>query len=62
MGVEGEKVTDPEGIRPALERAVKATRGGKPYLVDVVISREGGGADSEWHQKFSLASTRNSRV
>ena len=62
MGVKGEKVIDPIGIKPALQRAVKTTREGKPYLVDVVISNEGEGAESMWHQKFSLASTRNRKV
>ena len=62
MGVGGETVTDPGKIKPALERAVKATRKGEPYLVDVVISREGEGAESKWHQEFSLASTRTRKV
>lgn len=62
MGVKGEKVIDPMEIYPALQRAVKTTREGKPYLVDVVISNEGEGAESSWHQKFSLASTRNRKV
>ncbi len=62
MGVKGEKIIDPMEIKPALQRAVKTTREGKPYLVDVVISNEGEGAESSWHQKFSLASTRNRKV
>jgi len=37
MGGYGEKVTDPEQIRPALERARDS---GKPAIVDVVIDRE----------------------
>jgi benzoylformate decarboxylase len=62
MGVKGEQVINPAEIKPALERAAKSTREGKPYLVDVLIAREGKGADSSWHQEFSLASTRNEKV
>lgn len=62
LGVEGERVTDPAAIKTAMERAVKATREGKPYLVDVAIAKEGPGAKSDWHQKFSLASARKRRV
>jgi thiamine pyrophosphate-dependent acetolactate synthase large subunit-like protein len=61
MGVKGERVTEPGQIKPALERAVQATREGKPYLVDVVAP-EGEGAESSWHQKFSLAATRKRKV
>ncbi|HWP60428.1 MAG TPA: thiamine pyrophosphate-binding protein [Candidatus Acidoferrales bacterium] len=38
FGIYGEgPVTDPDQIRPALDRAVKVVRDGKPALVDVVI-------------------------
>jgi acetolactate synthase-1/2/3 large subunit len=36
-GAEGERVEEPKEIRPALERAFKSE---KPYVLDVVISRE----------------------
>jgi benzoylformate decarboxylase len=62
MGVSGELVTRPEEIKPALQRAVKMTRNGKPYLVDVVISKVGAGSESSWYQKFSLAATRDRKV
>ena len=35
---------------------------GKPYLVEAVISRVGGGAESTWHESFNLASTRRRQV
>jgi len=37
FGAEGERVEEPKAIRPALERAFKSD---KPYVLDVVISRE----------------------
>ena len=46
----------------ALERGVGATREGRPYVVDVETARYGGGADSDWHQKFSLADKRMKNV
>ena len=63
QGVRGEKVTEPGGIKAALKRGLQATAEGTPYLVDVVIARVGAGAESTWHQKFSLASlTRRKMV
>jgi len=63
MGVKGKRVVKPEDSKPALERAVGETKAGKPYLVDVIISTWGDGAgSSSWHQKFSLAATRERRV
>lgn len=55
QGIRGEKVTAAGDIQGALKRGIKATRDGNPYLVEVVIARVGGGAESTWHQKFSLA-------
>ncbi len=62
QGVAGEKVNDSSELEAALERGVEATREGRPYVVDVETSRYGGGADSEWHQKFSLAEKRTKSV
>ena len=33
-----------------------------PYLIDAVIGRHGGGAESTWHQKYSLADERKRNV
>ena len=44
------------------KRGIAATRDGKPYLVEVVISRYGGGAESTWYEKFNLAEKRKRRV
>jgi thiamine pyrophosphate-dependent acetolactate synthase large subunit-like protein len=62
QGVRGEKVTEPGEIKAALARGIKATRDGRPYLVEIVISRVGGGAESTWHQKFNLAAQRSRMV
>ena len=58
QGVAGEKVNESSELAAALERGVGATREGRPYVVDVETARYGGGADSDWHQKFSLADKR----
>jgi acetolactate synthase-1/2/3 large subunit len=59
QGVAGEQVTKGAGLEAALKRGVKAARDGKPYLIDVVISCYGGGAESTWYEKFSLAEKRS---
>ena len=62
QGVAGEKVNESSELAGALRRGVDATREGRPYVVDVETARYGGGADSEWHQKFSLADKRTKDV
>ena len=62
QGVAGEKVNEASELEAALKRGVDATREGRPYVVDVETSRYGGGADSEWHQHFSLAEKRTKSV
>jgi thiamine pyrophosphate-dependent acetolactate synthase large subunit-like protein len=58
QGVRGERVTKGADLDAALARGVKATREGKPYLLEVEIARYGGGASSTWFEKFSLAEKR----
>jgi benzoylformate decarboxylase len=62
QGVAGEKVERADQLEGALQRGIRATRDGKPYLVDAVIARYGGGAESTWHEKFNLAERRKRRV
>lgn len=62
QGVSGERVTAGSDLRPALQRGIAATRDGRPYLVEVVIARYGGGAESTWHESFNLAARRNRPV
>jgi thiamine pyrophosphate-dependent acetolactate synthase large subunit-like protein len=49
QGVGGERVTEPEDIAAALQRGLEANQRGEPYLLDVVVARTGGGADSTWY-------------
>lgn len=58
QGVRGERVTKGSDLDAALARGAKATREGKPYLLEVEIARYGGGASSTWFEKFSLAEKR----
>jgi benzoylformate decarboxylase len=62
QGVEGTLVENSADLRPALRRGIDATRAGSPFLVDVRVQRTGGGADSTWHQAFSLADKRTRDV
>lgn len=62
QGVRGERVTSASEIAAALKRGTAETRAGKPYLVDVVVGRVGGGAESTWYQKFSVAALQASRA
>jgi thiamine pyrophosphate-dependent acetolactate synthase large subunit-like protein len=55
QGVGGERVETGNDLRAALKRGIKATQDGKPYLVEVLIARYGGGAASTWHESFNLA-------
>ncbi len=62
QGVHGERVTSPADVAAALKRGTAETRGGRPYLLEIVVGRVGGGADSTWHQKFSAAALQTSRA
>jgi thiamine pyrophosphate-dependent acetolactate synthase large subunit-like protein len=62
QGVSGERVENVGQLDAALKRGVRATRDGKPYVLDVEIARYGGGAGSTWYEKFSLAEKRKSRA
>ena len=56
QGVAGERVERGAELDAALRRGRDAVRDGRPYLIEVSVARVGGGADSTWHQQFSLAS------
>lgn len=55
QGVKGERATTPAELEAALKRGIQATRDGNPYVIDALISRIGGGADSTWHEGFKLS-------
>jgi hypothetical protein len=59
-------VTSPGDLAAALRRGTAETRAGNPYLIEAVVSRVGGGADSTWYQKVrpgtsTTPSTREAR-
>jgi benzoylformate decarboxylase len=62
QGVAGVRVEQSSDLRAALQKGIDATRAGQPFLVEVVVQKVGGGADSEWYQEFSLAKTRKRQV
>jgi benzoylformate decarboxylase len=62
FGIGGEVVIEPDRIRPALDRAIRTTRDGKPYILDVVIERTGIGSESTWFPRFSVAEQRSRKV
>jgi acetolactate synthase I/II/III large subunit len=62
QGVEGAKATTASEFKAAIKRGIEATRSGNPFIIDVDISRIGGGADSTWYQAFSLAEKRSRKV
>lgn len=54
-GVEAERVDDPAALGAALDRGLRATTEGRPFVLDVRIRRRLGGADSTWYDFFSVA-------
>ena len=60
--IKGEKVSHPFELKPALQRAIKTTRDGRPYLLDVLMARTGLAADSTWYPRYSLAAARTRKV
>jgi benzoylformate decarboxylase len=57
QGVRGQRVTNAADIAAALKKGTEETRAGSPYLVEVVVSRVGGGAESTWYQKVKPGTT-----
>jgi thiamine pyrophosphate-dependent acetolactate synthase large subunit-like protein len=54
QGVKGEKANTRGEFETAMRRGMQATKDGNPYLIEVAISRTGGGAESTWHEGFKL--------
>ena len=54
-GIEGERVTAPGEVAPALARCKQAMAGGRPYVVDARIARRFEGWDSTFYDFFSVA-------
>jgi len=62
FGVEGETVTEPSQIRAALDRAKRVMVEGRPYLLDILMRRDGIGAASTYHPAYSVAAQRTRKV
>jgi acetolactate synthase-1/2/3 large subunit len=61
-GIRGERVAHSEQLKPAVERAITATRDGRPYLLDVLIARTGMGAAWTSYPSYSVAASRTRKV
>jgi thiamine pyrophosphate-dependent acetolactate synthase large subunit-like protein len=56
--IDGAVVKNTDELQPAIQRAVKTIRGGRPFMLDVHIQNTGAGAEMTWYPKFSLAAER----
>lgn len=61
-GVDGETVKEVAEIKDALARAKRANVDGRPYLLDILIERDGVGAATAWHPEYSIADKRTRKV
>lgn len=62
FGIKGEVVSNPNQIKPAMKRAVQATKDGRPYLIDALLAQKGPGAGTNWHPEISIAAGRKRKV
>ena len=60
--IEGAVVKNTDELRPAIERGIKVTRNGRPFMLDVRLLNTGAGAELTWYPKFSLAKSRERRA
>jgi thiamine pyrophosphate-dependent acetolactate synthase large subunit-like protein len=61
-GVDGEVVKDPSELKPAIKRAIKTTKDGNPYLLDVNIERWGPRGEDTFHPEISIAGMRTKKI
>lgn len=59
--IKGEQVKNREQIKAAMARAIKATRDGRPYLIDALVETGESGATG-FYPAFSLADSRARKV
>jgi len=59
--IKGEQVQNREQVKAAMARAIKATRDGRPYLIDALVERGESGA-AGWYPAYSLAKSRTRAV
>lgn len=56
--IDGAVVEHTDELRPAIQRAIKTMRNGRPFMLDVRVQNTGVGADLTWYPRFSLAKER----
>lgn len=61
-GIDAERVDHPDQLANAIGRAIRTTREGRPYLLDVRVARTGLARDSTWFPGYSVANTRTRKV
>jgi thiamine pyrophosphate-dependent acetolactate synthase large subunit-like protein len=62
FGIKGEVVSSPDQVKPAMKRAIRATKEGRPYLIDAILAQRGTGAGTNWHPEISIAAGRKRKV
>ena len=60
--IEGTRVDAPGDLKAAIDKAIAATRGGRPFIIDARVARKGPGAESDWHPDISIAARRDRNV
>ena len=58
----GAVVENTDQLRPAIQKAFKVLRDGRPYVLDIRTRRSGAGAEVSWYPKFSVADQRTRNV
>jgi benzoylformate decarboxylase len=61
-GVDSAKVIAPEDLKPAIEKGLRVTADGRPYLLDVHTERWGPGGKLTWHPDTSIANMRTRKI
>ena len=61
FNIRGEQVQSREEVKAAMSRAVRATRDGRPYLIDALVERGESGAEG-WYPEYSVAESRTRQV
>jgi thiamine pyrophosphate-dependent acetolactate synthase large subunit-like protein len=56
--INGAIVENTDQLKPAIERAIRTLRDGRPFMLDVRLERFGVGAEASWFPKYSLAARR----
>ena len=58
----GEIVRNTDQLRPAIQKAFRVLKDGRPYLLDIRTKTAGAGAEVSWYPKYSVAAQRKRSV